>query len=422
MTGVRYQTGTGRGSSFPFDRRLIAVGLLAGAAVGAWAGGKARTYAGRERVPGLIDWEQARGIAINMNRGATLTAPERQRLDDYYRELVQRCVPIVAAYTGTELPPSLERTYAIDRVDWVNANVEAFERMFAPLEFLNPNQPGRSSVASVLWGGVNQTVISAELGLLLGYLARRVLGQYDLALLGREPVSTGKLYYVEPNIRAIERALGLPADDFRMWLALHETTHAFEFESHPWVREYFNDLLQRYFEFLKEDAEQLRQGGIRGIRMIAARARNRDGSEGSWIEAVMTPDQRVLFNKMQAMMCMVEGYSNHVMNAVGRDLLPTYDLIARKFERRQKQRTVAEQLFARLTGLSVKLEQYRLGEAFVNRVATERGHDFARRIWDGAEMLPTMEEIRQPHLWMARVDAASISSGSTSGTEPTLAG
>jgi coenzyme F420 biosynthesis associated uncharacterized protein len=408
MAPAVLQAGTGRRPAFPIDRRLIAVGLVAGAAVGAWAGGKARTYAGRERPSGMIDWEQARGIAVNMNRGATLTAPERARLDAYYRDLVRRCVPIVAAYTGADLPETLERTYAFDRVDWVNANVSAFERMFAPLEFLNPQREGRegrASVASVLWGGLNQTVLSAELGLLLGYLARRVLGQYDLALLGREPVTTGKLYFVEPNIRAVERALALPQDDFRTWLALHETTHAFEFEAHPWVRDHFNGLLEQYFEFLKEDAERLKQGGVRGLRLFVERARNRDGRDGSWIEAFMTADQRALFQRMQAMMCVVEGYSNHVMNAVGRDLLPTYDLIARKFEQRQRQRTFAEQLFARLTGLNVKLEQYRLGEAFVNRIVAERGHAVARRIWDGPEYLPTMDEIKNPDRWLARVDA-----------------
>ena len=402
MATPRYSAGPRQ--AWPLDRRLIAVGLLAGAAVGALAGGKARTFTGQERAKGLIDWEQARGIAINMNRGGALTAPERERLDAYYRGLVQRCLPIVATYTKSELPPTLERTFAFDRVDWINANLEAFERMFAPLEVLNPATDGRSSVASVLWGGVNQTVVSAELGLLLGYLARRVLGQYDLALLGREPVTGGKLYYVEPNIRAVERALSLPSDDFRMWLALHETTHAFEFEAHPWVRDHFNGLLERYFEFLKQDAEHLRKGGVRGLRMFVERARSRD-SDASWLEALMTPEQRALFSQMQATMCMVEGYSNHVMNAVGRDLLPTYELIHRKFEQRQKQRTFAEQLFARLTGLNVKMEQYRLGEAFINRVVDERGHDFVRRIWDGAEFLPTMDEIRHPDRWLARMDA-----------------
>jgi putative hydrolase len=117
----------------------------------------------------------------------------------------------------------------------------------------------------------------------------------------------------------------------------------------------------------------------------------------------MKPDQRALFAEMQALMCVVEGYSNHVMNAVGKELLPSYSGIARKFEKRQRDRGIAEQLFARLTGLDIKLEQYRLGEHFVDTVAKKHGHDVAKRIWDGPAYLPTMAEIKEPERWAARV-------------------
>jgi coenzyme F420 biosynthesis associated uncharacterized protein len=375
---------------------------MAGVAAGAWASGKLQGIAEREAPESLINWDQARGIAVNMNRGQTLTAVDRERLDHSYRELVARTAPLVASYTGAALPRALDQTFAFDRVDWINANLAAFEKMFAPLEALNLAGEGKQTVASVLWGGLNQKVLSAELGFLLGYLARRVLGQYDLALLGREPVTNGKLYFVEPNIQMIERTLRLPNDEFRTWLALHETTHAFEFETNPWLRDHFNQLLEQYFEFLREDVDRLKQG-MRGLKVFVDRARTRSTGEGSWLEAIMTSEQRALFQQMQATMCMVEGYSNHVMNAVGRELLPSYDLIARRFEQRQNQRSFAEQLFARLTGLDVKLEQYRLGQAFIDEVVRLRGHDTARRIWDGPDTLPSMEEIRDPHAWLARV-------------------
>ncbi len=395
------------------DKRLATAGIMMGAAVGAWAGNRARSYAAKERDSRLIDWERARTIAITMNKGHVLTTVERSRLDAYYRGLVQKCVPVVSAYTNSELPDTVERTYAFDRVDWINANLVAFQGLFSPFEAMNAERDGGTSVFSVLWGGANRAVVSAELGLLLGYLARRVLGQYDMALLGREPMDAGKLYYVEPNIANVERVLGLPADDFRMWLALHETTHAFEFEAHPWVREYFNSLLSEYMTFLRADAEHLNRG-VRGLRVFVDRARNKSEEHGSWLEAIMSPEQRALFQKMQAMMCIIEGYSNHVMNAVGRDLLPNYERIAKRFEARQSQRTAAEQLFARLTGLNLKMEQYRLGEAFIDQIARERGHDVARRVWDGPEFLPSMEEIRDPSLWLQRLDAGKISE-STSG-------
>lgn len=287
-----------------------------------------------------------------------------------------------------------------------------FQRMFAPIEDLDAG-PGRNrNPVSKFVGGINQTVLSTEIGVLLGYMAKRVLGQYDLALLGREPVTSGKLYYVEPNIRGIERKLDLPRDDFRMWLALHETTHAFEFEAYPWVREHFNSLLERYMGFMRDDAEYLKQG-IDGVKMMMNRlreGRNGEGDDsGSWIETFMNPDQRALFVEMQALMCVIEGYSNHVMNAVGRDLLPTYDLISKRFEERQKQRSTGEKLFAQLTGLNVKMEQYRQGEAFVNAIVDRHGREAITRLWSGPESMPSMQEIRDPSQWSDRIFAGAAS-------------
>lgn len=390
------------------DRRLLAAGVILAAAAGAWVGQRLQEPVraqDTEDPQKLIDWGQARDVAISMSRDEVFSMPERLRLDAEYRQLVARCVPIVSDYTGDRLPDAPERTFAFDRVDWVNANIDAFERMFAPLDGLNLlGDAANRTVAAELMGTVNRKVLSLEVGLLLGYLARKVLGQYDLTLLGREPMEPGRLYYVEPNIQAAERTLGLPRNDFRMWLALHETTHAFEFEAHPWLRDHFNAMLERYFAFLREDAAMLRARGLGGVRLYVDRIRSGNGDSGSWLEALMTPEQRALFSEMQATMCIVEGYSNHVMNAVGRTLLPNYELISRRFAQRQQQRSQADRLLAKLTGLDVKMEQYRLGEAFIDRIVAERGHGFARRVWDGPEYLPTMAEIRQPQLWLERID------------------
>lgn len=389
-------------------KSYVAGGALAGAAVGVWAGKKIKEFASKERPEGMIDWNRTREIATGMNKGDTLTVADREHLDRYYGDLVAKCIPIVAKYTGTSLPYETERTFAFDRVDWINANLEGFRRMFEPLEALEEANGRGKNMLSRAWSGVNQTIVSYEVGLLLGYMARRVLGQYDLALLGREPVtSPGKLYYVEPNIRGVESKLGLPKEDFRMWLALHETTHAFEFEAHPWVRLHFNGLLDRYMNFLKQDAEFLKQG-FQGLKVFARRVQQgRDDSEsgGSWLEMLMDDEQRQLFNEMQAMMCVIEGYSNHVMNAVGKDLLDNYEMISRKFAERQKQRSQADQLFARLTGLDVKMEQYRQGERFIDQIVAERGHSFAHQVWDKPENLPSMDEIRNPDRWIYRIDS-----------------
>jgi coenzyme F420 biosynthesis associated uncharacterized protein len=387
-------------------RSTVAAGALLGAAAAVWAGRRIQEFARTERPEGMVNWKRALEIALKMNKESALTAAERASLSESYGRLVDDCVPLISEYTQTTLPEGARETFAFDRVDWIHANLAGFQRMFAPIEDLDAGPGKNRNPVSKFVGGVNQSVLSAEIGLLLGYMAKRVLGQYDLALLGREPVSSGKLYFVEPNIKGIERKLKLPQQDFRMWLALHETTHAFEFEAYPWVREHFNALLERYMSFMREDAEYLRQG-VEGVKVLAKRlgeGRGNNGDDsGSWIESFMNADQRALFTEMQALMCVIEGYSNHVMNAVGRDLLPTYDLISRKFEERQKERSTGEQLFARLTGLNVKMEQYRQGEAFVNAIVDRHGREAITRLWSGPESMPTMTEIRNPALWSERI-------------------
>jgi len=391
------------------DPRIVAVGLLTGAAVGVWAGRRAQGYLAQpSSVSGTIDWDRARSIAISMNREAALTEPERRRLDAEYAELVQRTIPLISEFTGTTLPFPLDKVYTFDRVDWIEANITSFQRMFEPIEKLDLFGGSNGQRSTGVLSGVNQKIVSAELGILLGYLARRVLGQYDLALLGREPIAeSGKLYFVQPNIRNIEATLHLPSDQFRLWLALHETTHAFEFEGHPWVRDHMNSMIDEYFGFLTQDVEFLKRG-MSSLRAIWERSRNpEDRATGSWIELVMTPEQRQLFARMQATMAVIEGYSNYIMNAVGRRLMRDYALIAQRFEHRQIMRSPSEQLFARLTGLETKLEQYRLGEQFINDVVDLAGRETVERIWEGPEMLPTLAELRAPREWLNRIGAAT---------------
>ncbi len=386
--------------------RLLAAGALVGAAVGLWANTKTREFRQTGTVPKLINWQQVRTIAVGMNRGDRLGTAERASLAATYRRLVDQCLEPIAEYTGSQLPRPFDASLAFDRADWVEANIANFEQLFAPLEALNPLNDGQPRVASVLWGNASQTVLSGEVGLLLGYLARRVLGQYDLALLGKEPITDGKLYFVEPNIRQVQRTLKLPLEDFRMWLALHETTHVFEFEAHPWLRAHLNGILEQYFEFLSQDVGQLRDG--MSVRALIDRARGSGNGVGigmsNWIERLMTPEQRALFSQMQATMAIVEGYSNHVMNVIGRQILPSFDQISRQFEKRQREKTVAEQIFLRLTGLDMKLEQYRLGETFIDHVVAKRGHELARRVWEGPDQMPTLDEVKQPDLWIARME------------------
>jgi coenzyme F420 biosynthesis associated uncharacterized protein len=387
----------GNSAHHPFDKKLLLVSAAAAGAVVVWANAKGREYARTGTLPSLINWERARSVALAMNRAAD-TEAFPPGLTEHYRELVGRCVPLIQEYMRVTLPAA-ERVHVFNRADWIDANIRAFQDLFAPLEGLNTARNLKSPTAIALVSGLNQTVLSAEVGLLLGYLARRVLGQYDLALLGKEPVESGKLYYVEPNIAAAIETMGVDDHDFRLWLALHETTHAFEFEAFRWVRPHFNMLLERYIGLVANDLRNL-QGGI---STFLKRIREQRGQGRNLMDIVMTPEQKRLFDEMQALMSVIEGYSNHVMNAVGKQVLPSLEAMQHAFEARQKQRSQAEALFIRLTGLEMKMEQYRLGEQFIDAVVRERGHDFALRVWEGPKNLPTLTELRVPHQWIARI-------------------
>jgi coenzyme F420 biosynthesis associated uncharacterized protein len=385
------------------ERRLLGLGLLAGVLVGAaWVAGRARPVT-EQGTPTLINWERVRAVATGMNRVGPADPAIAPAIRRQYAEKVARCVPLIAEFTGQRLPRDLETIFVFDRNDWVRANIDAFRQLFEPVEAMNRRNGGLTSLpGGAVWSVINQTLLSTQLGVLLGYLSRRVLGQYDLALLGKEPVDAGKLYFVEPNIAAVQQQLDLPGDDFRMWVALHETTHAFEFEANPWLQRRFNELLTSYFRLLEEDLGQLKRG-VDAVKVFMDRARAGRASGERWINSIMTPEQRAIFGELQAIMCILEGYSNYVMNGIGRRLLPGYDRITARISQRQRDRSPAEKIFIRLTGLDMKLEQYVLGERFIDAVVAQRGRDFLARLWTGPETMPTMDEIRAPERWIGRM-------------------
>ena len=388
----------------PSYRASFGTGFLIGAgAATAWA--VARYYARRngsaESQQRLIDWERATQVAIQVcGSGAELPAEEKARLQQEYQEMVAGIEGPISQYTGTVLPLGNTRIQVMDRADWIRANVSNFRELFAPIDELYAETSRQSPLGLPVLADASRLFLSAQAGLLIGYLARKVLGQYDISLLGKEPLTPGKLYFVEPNIKALEQSLDVPPSELRLWIALHEATHAHEFEVNPWVRGYLNEHLQGY---LKSVVDEMREGTSPGMmNAFFTRLVNNLRQGHNLIEALMTPEQRRVLSELQALMSLAEGYSNHVMNHVGSRLLPSYEEIHEKVERRQKQRGQAEELFLRLTGLKMKMEQYALGEKFAERVASERGMDFLNRAWQSHDQLPTEDEIRDPAAWIAR--------------------
>lgn len=389
-------------TSFRYNPRLIGAGLLAGAALGlVWVNTKQRQYA-RDGAPGLLEWERVRRMARQIVGEEAPTADWHAQWEEYYRGMVARCYPLITEEMGRPLPAPVDKIEAFTRTEWIDANITNFKQLFEPIEAIYRKANSPTNLGTLLMGDVSQTLLSSQLGVLLGYLARRVLGQYDLSLLGKEVVTTGRLYFVEPNIAGVCSELGLDGDDFRLWIALHETTHAYEFEAYPWVREHFNALLEEYFGYLSDDLMTF-GSGLGGAKSLLDRARANLSSGENWIEMVMSPEQRALFSKLQALMSIIEGYSNYIMNAVGERLLPSYNTIKERIEQRAEKRSNIEKLFIRVTGLALKMEQYKLGESFINSVVAKHGVQVANLVWEGPEMLPTLEELRKPDAWIERV-------------------
>jgi coenzyme F420 biosynthesis associated uncharacterized protein len=188
--------------------------------------------------------------------------------------------------------------------------------------------------------------------------------------------------------------------EFKKWLALHEATHVHEFEGYPWVRDYLNSTVQQYIDSM---VQHLRHGEST-MKGLVERTLDHISMGGGLLEAIMTPEQRALVSRLQSIMCLLEGYSNHVMNTMGREMLPHFAEIEERIEARTRRRSAAELLFLRVTGLQMKMDQYRLGAAFVDQIVGERGIEFLNRVWDGEANLPTEDEIKQPDRWVERMN------------------
>lgn len=394
----------GRHGSGWRDDRLWQAGFLVGSAIGAAAtvlGRRAETTVRQ----GLVDWPRAERIAADRLRAApgSLSAAELAETEPAYAAAMARIVPRLSEALGTELPGVVERSGVVDRAGWVHANIATFAALIGSLEAELLDQvvprgggPGKAAMALA-----NRWVTTRQLGFLLGFMGSKVLGQYDVALLSAE-ATPGRLLFVEENIRQTARALDVPLDPFRTWIALHETTHAFEFEAHPWLRRYLADRLERQLRLFSREASSL---GREALRSLGRAVRGESESSGEhWLERLMTDEQRRLFRETQAVMSLLEGFSDYVMDEVGRDVVPDVERISSRFhERRHARRSPFERAVMRLTGMDLKLEQYRAGERFVRAVADARGPAALRLLWQGPETLPRPEEIAEPDRWIARL-------------------
>jgi len=370
--------------------------------------------------PGPINWELARQVGIaTASWGSDDQAPSEEDARSF-AETVRLAELSVAEFTGLPGPSDLADVQAIRRAQWVEANVRGLREMLDPVATklgsalaeagpagggmpfgFSPGAEGEEAGQAAMLGQMMQQIapllLGAQTGAVLGYLAQRVLGQYDLAV----PRLSGSLLFVVPNIAAFERDWSLPPMDFRLWVSLHEVTHRFEF-ARPWVRPHFLSLVKDLVDHAELDFSGLEQR-LEGMDFTNPEALT-EAVEGlgNFFGQSSDPEQRLRIARVQSFMAAAEGYGDHVTDAVGRRLLSSFGQIEEALVRHREGRH-GDQALERLLGLEMKREQYELGDAFCRKVVQLTDEATLSRMWDSAEALPSMPELEEPSLWLARM-------------------
>jgi len=359
---------------------------------------------------GPVNWELARQVGIAtavMNAEDTEPTDEERRS---FEEVVRVAELQVADFTGLDGPSDLPDVQAVRRARWVQANIEglrgvlepAAERLGAAIasaqrEAMPEEAQTQAGVAQLL-GQLSPLLLGAQVGSVLGTLAQQVLGQYDIAV--PRPEGSGTLLFVVPNVAAFERDWSLDATDFRTWIAIHEVTHRFEF-ARPWALPRFRELVDDFLSTLQLDVEGLQErlatldpSNPGAMQEVLA------GDEGLF-GPVLDDEQRLKLGRIQSFMAAAEGYGDHVMHALGARLLSSYPRIDEAM-RRYREGERVDPVLERLLGIEVKREQYRLGRAFCDAVVEATDEATLARMWDSAEALPSLPELDEPRLWLAR--------------------
>ncbi|MDK0520293.1 zinc-dependent metalloprotease [Streptomyces sp. ML-6] len=362
----------------------------------------------------MVDWNLAVATATRLVRpGPEISREEAREVVAELRRHARASEEHVRSFTrmipeGTE--PEDTPVLVVDRAGWIKANVAGFRELLGPL--LGKMQDRRAGTAGgAVLGAVGGKVTGVEVGMLLSFLASRVLGQYEtFAPATRElPASAGggRLLLVAPNIVHVERELDVDPHDFRLWVALHEETHRTQFTGVPWLRDHLQGEIQSFLDETDVDPmtvlERLREAAQ---SLAGGRPEGEAGEDGgrSLVELVQTPSQREILGRLTAVMSLLEGHADYVMDGVGPDVVSSVGEIREKFQqRRARGAGRLDQALRKLLGLDAKLRQYRDGERFVRAVVDEVGMDGFNRVWTSPNTLPTKAEIAKPADWVARV-------------------
>jgi coenzyme F420 biosynthesis associated uncharacterized protein len=359
-------------------------------------GASAVDWSMKARGAQLVDWRAASATAKRLcGPGPSVTAVDRARLNEDFAMAVSSAEALVTEFTDLSIEGSRTRAWVLGRGEWIDANLRSLERVVEPLAV-----KALGHKAQKLKAGWRTKTMGAQVGALFGYVSRKVLGQYDVFLPHDDE---GLLYFLGPNVIAMERRFGFDREGFRLWLALHEVTHRVQFSSATWLRPYLTGMLDTYLATMELDPSRV----LDNLRRAVEEARNSGSRPGMGIVlSMMSDEQKTLFERMQAMMSLLEGHASFVMNRLGADRVRGFDRMKRTLEQRRRNAGGLEKSFQKAIGFEQKIRQYSAGEAFVAEVVDEAGMSALNLAFSGPANLPTLVEVAEPSLWLSRVAPA----------------
>ena len=352
-------------------------------------------------MPAAVDWQFAQRVAVRVaGREPFSRSYHYESLGPDFAELTEQAEALVTAETGLVSLAGPARARVTDRAGWINANVASFQRLLRPIldKFGSRLESNPLSPLAKKFAG-------AEVGMMLGWMSTRVLGQYDLLIIEDEnPADQDIVYYVGPNVLALERQFAFPPREFRLWLALHEVTHRAQFTGVPWMRPHFLGLVEQTLDSVDPDPKRFAEA----LGRVASAFRSGENplADGGLMALVASSEQREVLDRVSGLMSLLEGHGDVTMDRAGEGLLPSAERFARVLRQRRQNASGPARLLQQLIGLEAKLNQYAQGERFIELVEANGGPELLARAWEQPENLPTLAEIREPSAWIERLTLA----------------
>jgi len=370
------------------------------------------------RAPDPVDWPTARRIArLVAGRDPLSDSYLAASLQADFEALTVYAEELVAEHTGLHAPGNVTAR-VLDRREWVDSNLTSMRTMLDPLMQRFGARLAHSPLAPM-----SRRVAAGELGALLGFLSQRVLGQYDLLVpdaaepgparreargQGTEAGIGDAVYYVGANVLGLEKRFAFRPRDFRLWIAIHEVTHRAQFTGVPWMRAYFLGLVRQAFDLVDPDPRIVLRAVTKAVDEIRAGRNPLD--DGGVVGLFASPEQRGVLSQVQALMSLLEGHGNVVMDDLGSRHVVGQERMSRVLQARRHQRGITSAVH-KLLGLEQKMRQYEVGEKFVRGAIALAGPNAVDAAWEAPGNLPTLAELDAPDRWLFRVSPARAGLG-----------